>query len=327
MTAYNVAASHSSGLAFSLFSDPHNLGNTTLHHTIATSAGSAEDEVRCQSKAIDDLNLDHVDLIKVDVEGMERNVLSGSINLIERCKPNIFLELNSLEEHAFIFELAKQFNYFVQGVRTVAFNPLNHKNNPINTVLGNGVELGIVLTTQRLASIGTGPEAALIVQPLEDLDELGTFLLSKPQYRSRLMNGALTELLGTAAYLSVSNVSPFQELVEQSYQLRSERAQLLEQATQLQQELLKAHEDYAGLKEKLNQSLEEGRQARAEAELARQLASAATSELAEAHARLDEAHQIRQQSLMDLQAITGSRSWAITKPYRKLASLIRGLSR
>lgn len=41
---------------------------------------------------IDDLGLARVRLMKIDVEGMEHKVLSGSIKTIERCRPVLFLE-------------------------------------------------------------------------------------------------------------------------------------------------------------------------------------------------------------------------------------------
>lgn len=42
--------------------------------------------------AIDGLGLDHVDLIKIDVEGMELDVLEGGRGLIERSRPVMFVE-------------------------------------------------------------------------------------------------------------------------------------------------------------------------------------------------------------------------------------------
>lgn len=45
-----------------------------------------------RAHAIDDLNLDDVALIKIDVEGMEREVLDGALKTIERCSPAIMCE-------------------------------------------------------------------------------------------------------------------------------------------------------------------------------------------------------------------------------------------
>lgn len=342
VTAYNMAASQSSGLAFSLFSDPENLGHTALHQASEVSAPAHGNESLCVGQAIDDLHLGHIDLIKVDVEGMERSVLSGCLELITSCKPNIFLELNSLEEHAFVFELAKTYNYAVYGVRTLAFNPSNHKRNPINDVLGDGAELGIVLTTQSLPRIGSSPDDILIVQPLVDLDELSIFLLSKPQYRSKLLTGPLPEFLGTTEYLSTTSTSlETQALTERSHRLDEERIQALESASQLTAELNqsranatrfleevnKGRESTLRLKEKLSQALEDGRLAQNEATMAQSIASNTAAELVNAQAKIKELELISDQRLLELNEIRASRSWALTSPYRKIATLIRGLTK
>jgi len=251
VTAYNTAATESSGIAFSLFSEPGNHGHTALHRVDASVKPSDTDSLQCLGQAIDDLHLGHVDLIKADVEGMERSVLGGCLKLIEDCKPNIFLELNSLEEHAFVFELAKQFGYAVYGVRTLAFNFSNYKNNLANDTLGEGAELAIVLTTQKLPSIGTNPGETLIVQMLHDLDELALFLLSKPQYRDRQQQGLLPKLLGIPDYLSTVSISA---------------------------EKREAQENCSQLKEQLNDALENERQAREETARVQSLANKATSE-------------------------------------------------
>ena len=341
VTAYNMAASQSSGLAFSLFSDPENFGHTALHQASEYSAPAHGDESLCVGQAIDDLHLGHVDLIKVDVEGMERSVLSGCLELIKSCKPNIFLELNSLQEHAFVFELAEAFNYKVYGVRTLAFNPSNYKHNPTNYILGDGAELGVVLTTQSLPRIGNSPEDLLIIQPLADLDELGIFLLSKPQYRSKLLTGPLPKFLGTTEYLSTTSTSlETQELTERSDKLDEERIQALEIASQLQEELNQSraittrhlellnqcNKNILRLDEEKIQALKRGRQARNEATMAQSIANNTAAELVHAQAKVEELEHLSDQLLLELKEIRASRSWALTSPYRKFATLIRGLT-
>lgn len=53
---------------------------------------SDEKTVPVQKLAIDDMKLDRVDLMKVDVEGMEMEALQGAKNTIERCKPIMLIE-------------------------------------------------------------------------------------------------------------------------------------------------------------------------------------------------------------------------------------------
>jgi FkbM family methyltransferase len=50
-------------------------------------------EIKVPVVTLDALEIDLIDLIKIDVEGFELNVLSGAIDLISDCKPSIMAEL------------------------------------------------------------------------------------------------------------------------------------------------------------------------------------------------------------------------------------------
>jgi len=52
-----------------------------------------KDIEKIKIKCLDDYQLDNVSLIKIDVEGFELNVLKGSTNLLEKCKPIIIIEI------------------------------------------------------------------------------------------------------------------------------------------------------------------------------------------------------------------------------------------
>ncbi len=89
--------------------DPNNLGAGRL-------AGSARGEIR--SVALDTVILEHVDLIKIDVEGMELEVLAGAARTIERSRPCILAEafnanIPDLEEWSRRnrYQIAKSFRY------------------------------------------------------------------------------------------------------------------------------------------------------------------------------------------------------------------------
>ena len=49
-----------------------------------------------KAERLDDLNLPEIDLLKIDVEGMDLRVLKGASNLIDECHPLILFELNEL---------------------------------------------------------------------------------------------------------------------------------------------------------------------------------------------------------------------------------------
>ncbi|TWT93514.1 hypothetical protein Pla100_40320 [Neorhodopirellula pilleata] len=54
--------------------------------------------------------VDRIDLIKIDVEGYELNVLRGAKESLERFRPSIILEVNSITSRAAGFELSQLFD-------------------------------------------------------------------------------------------------------------------------------------------------------------------------------------------------------------------------
>lgn len=60
---------------------------------IGQSIDFSEDKlVEVQMVSIDALNLNRVDFIKIDIEGMEMDALEGSVNTIKKFKPILFIE-------------------------------------------------------------------------------------------------------------------------------------------------------------------------------------------------------------------------------------------
>jgi len=64
---------------------------------------------------IDSLNLEDVALIKIDVEGMEKNVLIGSLDTIDRCKPVIFAEAHSDSQKRELDDILSRVGYKPSG--------------------------------------------------------------------------------------------------------------------------------------------------------------------------------------------------------------------
>lgn len=63
-----------------------NSGNTNIHPT-----KNGDTEIR----TLDSFNFEHVDYIKVDVEGFEYNFLKGAVDTLNRCRPFVHLEMKS----------------------------------------------------------------------------------------------------------------------------------------------------------------------------------------------------------------------------------------
>ena len=82
---YPVALGHKNMKGF-LNVETDNSGNTNIHPT-----KSGNTEIR----TLDSFNFEHLDYIKVDVEGFEYNFLQGAVDTLNRCRPFVHLEMKS----------------------------------------------------------------------------------------------------------------------------------------------------------------------------------------------------------------------------------------
>ncbi|OQW68076.1 MAG: FkbM family methyltransferase [Proteobacteria bacterium ST_bin12] len=95
-----------------------------------------------QQKTIDSLNLPRVDLIKIDVEGMEVDVLQGAVETIKRCKPMMTIEIiktDKVQVEAFL--MLHGYQTYPMGINILAI----HHSDPGVTHI-NTTETGINLT-------------------------------------------------------------------------------------------------------------------------------------------------------------------------------------
>lgn len=77
--------------------------------------------------SVDSLELDRVDFIKIDVEGMEVDALKGALNTIEKYKPILTVEfLKSGYEPVAQFLAALGYQLFVYDLNILAV----HQNDP-----------------------------------------------------------------------------------------------------------------------------------------------------------------------------------------------------
>lgn len=79
--------------------------------------------VEIQTKTIDSLNLESVDLIKIDVEGMELKVLEGGIKTICAQKPFLFIEHIHVDRQKLAYFLEEnRYIYKESGMNTIAIH-------------------------------------------------------------------------------------------------------------------------------------------------------------------------------------------------------------
>jgi hypothetical protein len=73
---------------------------------------------------IDSFGLAPLDLIKIDVEGMELEVLAGAAQTIGRCRPIILVEHLKTGRHALVAAFAPHgYHLYYQGPNVIAIHP------------------------------------------------------------------------------------------------------------------------------------------------------------------------------------------------------------
>ncbi|HQT47452.1 MAG TPA: FkbM family methyltransferase [Acidocella sp.] len=85
--------------------------------------GSTGEHVRVT--ALDSLDLPVAHVLKIDVEGMEADVLAGARGLIARCRPVLYLENDRREKSAALIELLEALGYACWWHTPPLFNPGN----------------------------------------------------------------------------------------------------------------------------------------------------------------------------------------------------------
>ena len=126
---------------------------------------------------VDSLALPAVGLLKIDVEGMESQVLDGARETIASFKPAVFAEANSIAAGLKILAWCQANGYECLGHLTDAFNPENF-NGQTRSIFDDGKELNLLLLPAGRAQ----PEGLPRVFPIDNADDIAALLLHKPQY-------------------------------------------------------------------------------------------------------------------------------------------------
>lgn len=119
-----------------------NYGATSLLDGHAGVPRSRTMIVRLDTAVPDDLPRP-IRLIKVDAEGMERQVLQGAAKVVERDRPFLFLECNERARGGALLRLVQELGYAPYWFCTQAFSPTNHFGRADN-LLGNGGDIAVL---------------------------------------------------------------------------------------------------------------------------------------------------------------------------------------
>ena len=132
------------------YDQPSNYGGVSLVEQAPAAAAPTGDSpgARVPMLALDGLGLQRCRLLKIDVEGMELDVLEGGRALIEATRPIIYVENNDTARSPALIGWLLARGYHLHWHLSRFFNPANHFANPDN-VFGDLCDLNM---------IGVGPD-------------------------------------------------------------------------------------------------------------------------------------------------------------------------
>lgn len=158
------------------YSSPGNFGAVTLsHHRNPTNP----DPVHLAP--LDGLTLEQCHLVKIDVEGFEQEVISGMTSLVERHRPVVYVECNSVTSGVATLQAAEWADYHVFLARTDAYSTENFAGTTAN-VFGVAAESSILLVpSERLSDVPDGLPGVDLTS-VTDEDDLARAVIETPRY-------------------------------------------------------------------------------------------------------------------------------------------------
>ncbi len=189
-------------------------------------------------RPLDYYGLDRIDFLKIDVEGMELDVLEGARETVERCQPVIFVEANSLESAAPIIQWCRKENYKIYGVLSAAYNASNFAGNSEN-IFASAQETGMLLVPLPEGSRFVEVLSKRDLPTLETIDDLALLLLHKPQYPYDVFSHSSAGAILSLAYPSPQSEALNQLISAQASQIGTlqERLSATEQAKEFAEQL------------------------------------------------------------------------------------------
>ena len=105
-----------------------------------------------QQNTLDNIfyGIDKVKLLKIDVEGMEPQVLEGGFNLIRKHRPFIYCENDRGENSEKIISHLKAAGYKIHEHSSTVFNKVNFNNNEINPFDKNYICINILAVPEEV---------------------------------------------------------------------------------------------------------------------------------------------------------------------------------
>lgn len=121
--------------------------------------GSHTDGETVPVVTIDGLNLARCDFLKIDVEGMEQEVLEGAVRTIARQSPVLYVENDRKDKSAALIRFIDGLGYNMYWHTPPLFNAGNYSGNPVNI-------FGATVSINMLCLPGKCPQQVSALQPV-----------------------------------------------------------------------------------------------------------------------------------------------------------------
>lgn len=275
---------------------------------LLTSEGPEQVEVPIIT--VDSLGLDRLRLVKIDVEGMEEQVLRGASATLTRSKPVVYAECNSLDAGVRVFDLLVDHDYEVWLHRPAAYNADN-LNGDAENLFGPACESNLLAVPASSrqefdGTLGTRDDLAR----LHTVDDLAREFLITPRY-------------GDETDRDRDPVALRQRLAEERQGRAAEHEAAAATAAAVREALAGTEADLDRSRRELGRALEE-----IEAERSRRSRLEQRIELAEseASAAVQEAEEAQNEALhlsARIRAIESSTAWKVAAPVRHLGDARR----
>jgi len=178
----HAAAGRSTDISYAIQQDNKNFGATSTRE--ANLNGSCP-----QTVTVDSLEMARLNFVKLDVEGMEGEVLAGAASTLAGLRPVVFFEVNSISSANLAVNEVKKFQYKFFGDITKAYNENNFRENNIN-FFNSAAECGIFAIPEERVSEFHNVISELNLRSVRNLDDIALLLLYKPQYFEEVLSGA-----------------------------------------------------------------------------------------------------------------------------------------
>lgn len=108
--------------------------------------------------SLDQMRLAKVNLIKTDVEGMEMQVLKGSVQTIQRYKPFLYIRFDREHKQSELINYVQELGYHFDIHQTPLFNENNFANNPENAFAKDARTMYLFCFDKKPAAMNTHPQ-------------------------------------------------------------------------------------------------------------------------------------------------------------------------